>query len=285
MDMNNNLVTRDPQQISTAIAEATSFIAAKTPIKPRIGIILGSGLGALANHVEEAVRIPFANIPNFPTATIAGHQGQLILGRLEGQDVVVMQGRVHYYEGYSTNTTTFPVRVLAKLGIDTLILTNACGGVNKHFSPGELMVIEDHLSLFAPSPLRGPNLDEFGERFVDMYNTYTPELISLAQESAKSLGMKLQKGIYGYWQGPTYETAAEIRAYMALGADVVGMSTVPEAIVARHCGLRILGISSITNMTCIYTKGTSHAEVVEMGQRTAQDFINLVKTIIANMEA
>ncbi|HHY15834.1 MAG TPA: purine-nucleoside phosphorylase, partial [Firmicutes bacterium] len=267
--MDNNLAVLDPKKLSAAIAKAASFIQAKTPLKPRIGIVLGSGLGALASRVEEAVRIPFANIPNFPAATIAGHQGQLIIGRLEGREVVVMQGRVHYYEGYSTNTTTFPIRVLAKLGIDTLILTNACGGVNKHFSPGELMVIEDHLSLFAPSPLRGPNLDEFGERFVDMYEAYTPELISLAQQSAKTLGIKLQKGIYGYWQGPTYETAAEIRAYMALGADVVGMSTVPEAIVARHCGLKLLGISCITNMTCIYTQGTSHAEVVEMGRRAA----------------
>jgi purine-nucleoside phosphorylase len=267
-----------------AVREAVAYIRGKTSQKPTMGVILGSGLGLLAEQVEDAVRIPFADIPNFPTPTAAGHCGNLIIGKIAGKCAVVMQGRVHYFEGYDTMTVTFPVRVLAALVIETIILTNACGAVSKHFSPGELMVIEDHLSFFCPSPLRGPNFDEIGERFVDMSKAYSPELVQMAVNTAKALGIKIQKGVYGYWHGPTYETAAEIRAFMALGADVVGMSTVPEAIVARHCGLKILGLSCITNMTCIYTAdGTSHEEVMEMGKRVADDFIKLLQAIISNM--
>jgi len=272
----------DKESISKAIQEAVSYIQSKTTLKPAIGLILGSGLGMLAEQIEDATRIPFEDIPNFPKPTIAGHSGNLIIGKISGKNIAVMQGRVHYYEGYDTGTITFPVRVLAKLGIETLILTNACGGVSKHFSPGELMVIEDHLSFFCPSPLRGANLDEFGERFIDMSKAYTPDLVELAVKTAKSLGIKLQKGVYGYWQGPTYETAAEIRAFITLGADVVGMSTVPEAIVARHCGLKTMGISCITNMACIYTTdGTNHEEVIEMGKRVAGDFIKLLRAIMS----
>jgi purine-nucleoside phosphorylase len=274
----------DKEAFTQAIQEAVLHIQSRAAQKPEIGLILGSGLGVLAEQVEGAVHIPFEDIPNFPIPTTAGHSGKLIIGTISGKCVAVMQGRVHYYEGYDTRAITFPVRVLAGLGIETIILTNACGGVNKHFSPGELMVIEDHLSLFCPSPLRGPNMDEFGVRFVDMSKTYTPNLVQLALDTAKTQGLKIQKGVYGYWQGPTYETAAEIRAFMALGADVVGMSTVPEAIVARHCGLKILGLSCITNMTCIYAaNGTSHEEVIEMGKRVANDFITLLKTIISRM--
>ena len=270
--------------MSKAIIDAVQFIRDKTDKKPDIGIVLGSGLGPLAEQAEDAVIIPFDDIPNFPAPTIEGHAGNLIIGRLSGRNVAVMQGRAHYYEGYDTATITLPVRVLKSLGIQTLILTNACGGVSKHFAPGELMVIEDHLSYFCPSPLRGANLDEFGERFLDMSTTYTPELVELALNKAKKLGIKLQKGVYGYWHGPTYETAAEIRGYIALGADVVGMSTVPEAIVARHCGLKVLGISCVTNMTCIYGSGkTSHEEVIEMGQKTADSFAKLVSAVVADI--
>jgi purine-nucleoside phosphorylase len=272
------------ESISKAITEAVLYIQNRTTLKPAFGLVLGSGLGLLADQIEDAVRIPFEDIPNFPNPTIAGHSGNLVIGKISGKRVIAMQGRVHYYEGYDTGTITFPIRVLAKLGIETLILTNACGGVNKHFLPGELMIIEDHISFFCPSPLRGANLDEFGERFVDMSKVYNPDLVQLAAQIAKSLGVKVQKGVYGYWQGPTYETAAEIRAFMALGADVVGMSTVPEAIVARHCGLKTLGISCITNMTCIYSaSGTNHEEVIEMGKLAASGFITLLRGIISAM--
>jgi purine-nucleoside phosphorylase len=280
-----NLDFTDKAAMISAISEASAFIRAKTTKQPEIALVLGSGLGALAERLENAVVIPFADIPHFPAPTVAGHTGTLFIGELAGRCVAVMQGRVHYYEGYDTQTITFPVRVFAKLGIKSIILTNACGGVNKHFTPGNLMIIEDHLSNFCPSPLRGVNLDEFGERFIDMSQAYAPEYIALAVKTAKELDIAIQKGVYGYWQGPTYETAAEIRAYMALGADVVGMSTVAEAIVAKHCGMKILGISCITNMTCIYSKnGTNHEEVIEMGRLTADSFIKLLTGIIKKME-
>ncbi|MFT4105343.1 MAG: purine-nucleoside phosphorylase [Lacrimispora sp.] len=271
----------DKESLVTKINEAVQYIKSKTTRQPQIGIVLGTGLGPLAEQLEEVTSIPYGDIPHFPTPTIAGHSGRLLIGELGGQCIAAMQGRVHYYEGYDTAEITFPVRVLDRLGIKTIILTNACGAVSKHFAPGDLMVIEDHLSFFCPSPLRGGNLDEFGERFVDMSAAYTPELVKLAENTAKELGQKLQKGVYGYWHGPTFETAAEIRGFMALGADVVGMSTVPEAIVARHCGLNTLGISCITNMTCIYgTDGTNHEDVIEVGNQVSEKFIALIKGIV-----
>ncbi|MDR0568923.1 MAG: purine-nucleoside phosphorylase [Spirochaetaceae bacterium] len=271
------------ESVSESVKRAVEYIRGKTALKPHIGLVLGSGLGLLGEEAENAVRIPFAEIPHFPVPTAAGHSGTLIIGTLAGKRAAIMQGRVHYFEGYDTAEVIFPIRVLSALGVESIILTNACGAVSKHFSPGELMAIEDHLSFFCPSPLRGPNLDEFGERFVDMSDTYTPELLALAVNTAKSLGIKLQKGVYGYWRGPTYETAAEIRAFMTLGADVVGMSTVPEAIAARHCGLKILGISCITNMTCIYAVSTSHDEVMAVGKQAAGDFSKLLRAIISKM--
>jgi purine-nucleoside phosphorylase len=274
----------DAETVTKAVYEAVACIRDKTDQKPVIGLILGSGLGQIAEHLENAVCIPFEHIPNFPVPAIAGHRGNLVIGGIAGKCVAVMQGRVHYYEGYDTGTITFPVRVLAGLGIETIILTNACGAVSKHFSPGEFMIIEDHLSFFCPSPLRGANLNEFGERFVDMSRAYTPELVQLAIKTAQSLGINVQKGVYGYWPGPAYETAAEIRAFMVLGADVVGMSTVPEVIVARHCGLKTLGISCITNMTCIHTAGiTSHDEVIKVMDRIADTLIRFLNRIIKTL--
>jgi len=272
------------ESIIAAIREAAGYIRTKTAKKPAIALVLGSGLGAFAECLVNADIIPFDDIPNFPRSGVAGHGSKLYIGELEGIPVAVMQGRAHYYEGYDTQTITFPIRVLALLGIKSIVLTNACGAVNKHFSPGDIMIIEDHLSFFCPSPLRGINLDDFGERFVDMSAAYTPAYIETAEKAAKELNIKIQKGVYGYWHGPTYETAAEIRAFMALGADVVGMSTVAEAIVARHCGMKILGLSCITNMTCIYSKsGTSHEEVMEMGRLTADRFIALLTKIIPRL--
>ena len=274
----------DKESVMAAIREAAGYISAKTAKKPVIALVLGSGLGAFAECLANADIIPFDDIPNFPRSGVAGHGSKLYIGELEGIPVAVMQGRAHYYEGYDTQTITFPIRVLALLGIKSVVLTNACGAVNKHFSPGDIMIIEDHLSFFCPSPLRGINLDDFGERFVDMSAAYTPAYIETAEKAAKELNIKIQKGVYGYWHGPTYETAAEIRAFMALGADVVGMSTVAEAIVARHCGMKILGLSCITNMTCIYSKsGTSHEEVMEMGRLTADRFIALLTKIIPRL--
>lgn len=272
------------EAFSNAIKKASEFIKTKTPDVPSIGIVLGTGLGPLASQIENPLVIPFEEIPNFPTSTVAGHSGNLIIGQLGGKTVAVMQGRVHYYEGYDTVTVTFPVRVLAAIGIKTLILTNACGAVNKNFAPGDLMVINDHLSLFCPSPLRGGNLDEFGDRFIDMSRAYAPELIALTQKVAGEQKLNLHRGVYGFWQGPTFETAAEIRAFMALGADVVGMSTVPETIVANHCGLKTLGISLITNMTCIYdTSGTSHEDVQKIGMLASRDFIRLIKAVVGQI--
>lgn len=195
-----------------------------------------------------------------------------------------MQGRYHYYEGYDTQTLTFPIRVFHKLGIKSVILTNACGGVNKHFKAGELMIIEDHISNFCPSPLRGAHLEELGPRFSDMSQAYDREYIEMAEDCAKELNLKVQKGVYAFWHGPTYETPAEIRAYMALGADVVGMSTVGETAVAVNCGMRVLGISCITNMTSVISKGkTSHEEVIEMGKKVADSFIRLLSSVLERM--
>ena len=277
-----NLDFTNKAAVLAAITEAADFIRGKSKKQPEIAIVLGSGLGAFAERLENADVIPFEDIPHFPRSTVEGHGGKLCIGTISGRCVAVMQGRVHYYEGYDTQMITLPVRIFQKLGITRIVLTNACGAVSKHFSPGDLMLIEDHLSLFCPSPLRGANLDEMGERFVDMSHAYTREYIEIAEKTAEKLHIKTQKGVYAYWHGPTYETAAEIRAFMALGADVVGMSTVPEAIVAKHCGMKILGLSCVTNMTCIYnTTGTNHEEVMEMGRRGADKFILLLTNIIS----
>jgi purine-nucleoside phosphorylase len=272
------------ENMTAAIKEAAAYISARTAKKPEIALVLGSGLGAFVERLVNADVIPFEDIPHFPRSTVPGHGGKIFIGEFEGRCIAVMQGRAHYYEGYDTQDIGFPVRVFASLGIKSIVLTNACGAVNEHFSPGDIMVIEDHLSFFCPSPLRGPNLDEFGERFVDMSGAYTPAYIEAAEKAANALNITIQKGVYGYWQGPTYETAAEIRAFQAMGADVVGMSTVAEAIVARHCGMKILGLSCITNMTCIYSKeGTSHEEVMEMGRLMADKFTALLTKVIPQL--
>ena len=231
-----------------AIAGAADFIRSKIRERPRIVIVLGSGLGALAGQVEDPVVIPYADIPLFPTSTSPGHAGRLVSGRLAGKPVLFMQGRFHYYEGHSLERIAFPVRVLRRLGVELLIATNAAGGINAAFSPGDFMLISDHINLCGPNPLIGPNDESLGPRFPDLSRAWDPRLRDLASRAAADLGMSVRNGVYAWFAGPSFETPAEIRMARVMGADAVGMSTVPEVIAAVHCGIRVLGISCITNM-------------------------------------
>ena len=252
--------------------------------KADIGVILGSGLGDYAEALEDAVKLPYSEIPGFPRSTVAGHAGMWCCGTLYGKRVVMMQGRFHYYEGYSMKDVTLPVRVMQKIGVKTLIVTNAAGGVNLGYHPGELMVIGDMFSMTAQNPLIGPNLDAFGPRFPDMSCAFDKELRALAHECANEQGFALREGVYVQMTGPTYETPAEIRMLRTLGADAVGMSTVPEVIVARHGGMRVLGISCITNMAAgILDQPLNHAEVTETANRVKGQFRNLLDRIIEKM--
>lgn len=256
------------------------FIQKITNIKPEIGIILGSGLGTLANEIE-GVKIPFGEIPNFCTSTIEGHAGQLVIGYLEGKKVIAMQGRFHYYEGYAMQDVVLPIRVMKKLGIEKLIVTNAAGGVNTDFKPGDLMLITDHINFMGANPLVGKNTGEFGVRFPDMSEAYKKNLLELAKSKAQDLGIEVKEGVYVACSGPSYETPAEIRMFRTLGADAVGMSTAPEVIVANHAGINVLGISCITNMAAgILNQPLSHDEVISTSRRIKKDFVSLVKSII-----
>jgi purine-nucleoside phosphorylase len=228
--------------------KAASFINSRFQDTPEIGLILGSGLGVLADEIENPVRIPYSDIPEFPVSTVEGHAGQLVLGDLAGKKVVAMQGRFHFYEGYSMEKVTFPVRVMKLLGIEKLIVTNAAGGVNEEFEPGDLMIITDHINYTGTNPLIGANDERFGPRFPDMSEAYNKELNAKATKIATDLGILVKEGVYVGFSGPTYETPAEIRFARNMGGDAVGMSTVPEVIVARHSGIKVLGISCITNM-------------------------------------
>jgi len=249
-----------------------------------IGVILGSGLGGFANDVRDAKKLPYSEIPGFPVSTVPGHAGMLVCGMLHGRRVVMMQGRFHYYEGYSMKDVTLPVRVMQKMGVKTLIVTNACGGVNLSFKPGDLMVISDVLTLTGFNPLMGPNLDEFGPRFPDMSCIFDRELRALAHACAKERGMTLQEGVYCQFPGPCYETPAEIRMARVLGADAVGMSTVPEVQAARHGGMRVLGVSCITNMAAgILDQPLCHEEVTETAGRVKEQFKGLLDSVIAKM--
>lgn len=252
--------------------------------KADIGVILGSGLGDYAEALEDAVKLPYSEIPGFPRSTVAGHAGMWCCGTLYGKRVVMMQGRFHYYEGYGMKDVTLPVRVMQKIGMKTLVVTNATGGVNLGYHPGELMVIGDMFSMTAQNPLIGPNLDAFGPRFPDMSCAFDKELRALAHECANEQGFALREGVYAQMTGPTYETPAEIRMLRTLGADAVGMSTVPEVIVARHGGMRVLGISCITNMAAgILDQPLNHAEVTETANRVKGQFRNLLDRIIEKM--
>ena len=263
--------------------DSLNFIKSKinnTVEVPEIAIILGSGLGDIADQVD-GISISYSDIPGFKTSSVQGHAGRLIIGKLSSRNVIVMQGRFHYYEGHTMQEVILPVRVMKLLGADKLVVTNAAGGVNLNFKPGDLMLISDHLNLTGQNPLIGKNLGELGPRFVDMSYAYNKDLLNIADKIADDLGIKIQKGIYAALSGPTYETPAEIRMLRTLGADAVGMSTVPEVIAANHMGMKVLGISCITNMAAgILDKPLCHDEVIETSNRVKINFIKLSKEII-----
>ncbi len=261
---------------------ATRVIRSRISIEPRIALVLGSGLGGFADDFEEAVGIPYEDIPGFVRSTAQGHAGRLVVGKIDSVPVLAMQGRVHYYEGYSLEEVTFAVRTFGLLGVKTLVLTNAAGGINVQLTQGALMVISDHLNLMGVNPLRGANDERFGPRFPDMSAVYSHELQELVIDEAKAIGVEVRRGIYGALSGPSYETPAEIHLLRNLGADAVGMSTVPEAIVARHMGLEVLGISCITNMAAgISDAPINHEEVMETGNRVRETFAELLRRVIS----
>jgi purine-nucleoside phosphorylase len=263
------------------INESTTYIKSKIKIEPKIGLILGSGLGSLAEEIEDATIIKYEEIPNFPISTVEGHKGQLVIGKLQGKNAIAMQGRFHYYEGYSMQEVTFPVRVMKALGVEILLVTNACGGMNKDLYPGALMAIEDHINFMGDNPLIGPNFNELGPRFPDMSNAYDKELIRLAEKVAENQNIELKKGVYAAISGPYYFSRAELRMLRRIGGDTIGMSTVPEVIVARHSGMKVLGISCVTDMAIAdEIISISHEEVVKVANETRPKFIRLVKGII-----
>lgn len=263
------------------VMESVDYIKSKIDYSPEVAIILGSGLGDLAEEVEEKVVVKYSEVPHLPVSTVKGHAGQFVFGKLKGKKVVMMQGRFHYYEGYDVATLSFPIYILKYLGAEKLIVTNAAGGVNTDFEPGDLMLIKDHVNLAFNNPLIGKNDDKIGQRFPDMSEPYDKKFLSLAREVAKNIEVKLQEGSYFWFTGPTYETPAEIKMARILGGDAVGMSTVPEVIAARHCGIRVLGISCITNMAAgILDKPLNHNEVIETSNRVKHNFIALVNAIV-----
>lgn len=265
---------------------AARTIRARLTVEPRIAIVLGSGLGGFADDFEDAVRIPYNEIPGFPRSTVEGHTGRLVGGKVDSVPVLAMQGRVHFYEGYSLEEVTFPIRTFKLLGIKTLVLTNAAGGINVQLTQGALMVISDHVNLLGDNPLRGPNDDRFGPRFPDMSSVYSPELQAIVVDEAKAIGAEVRRGIYGGLSGPSYETPAEIHLLRNLGADAVGMSTVPEAIVARHMDLEVLGISCITNMAAgISDQPIDHAEVMATGDRIRDTFTELLRRVVGRINS
>lgn len=267
-----------PDNLFERIQQAVSFIQQRGPKSPpRVGIILGSGLGSFADDFQDRVAIPYADIPNFPSSSVPGHAGRLVLGTLGGEPVVAMQGRVHFYEGYEPWQVAFPARVLCRLGIKTLVVTNAAGTINTAFKPGNLMAISDHLNLAGWNALRGHNDDRLGPRFPDMSTAYHPALLELLMGIAKKQGVDLERGVYAILSGPSYETPAEIRALRVLGADAVGMSTVPEVVAASHMGVRVAGISCITNLAAgIGDKPLSHEEVAETANQVREVFARLL---------
>lgn len=266
------------------IHAAVEFLNTRTRMRPTIAVVLGSGLGSFAEQVADREIIPFSTIPNFPQSTVEGHSGNLVLGRSGNIEVAVMQGRVHYYEGYSMKEVTFPTKVLAQFGVKQLILTNAAGGINKKFKQGRLMIIEDHLNLQSTNPLLGPNESRFGPRFFDMSEAYDKTMRSVALAAARKLKLPVHRGVYAGLTGPSYESPAEIRMLRRLGADAVGMSTVPEVIVANHMGVKCLGISCITNMAAgVLKQKINHEEVMLTGERVKGNFIRLLQAIIPQL--
>ena len=266
------------------VEAAASFVRGRLTDPPQVAVVLGSGLGDFADTLGDAVTVPYREIPHWPGVSVTGHAGTLVAGRVGSRRVVALAGRAHFYEGHDLHTVTFAVRVLGRLGVKVLILTNAAGGVNTSFSQGALMVIDDHVNLFGTNPLIGPNDERFGPRFPDMTEVYASRLRRIADETAEAQGFSLAHGVYAGLHGPSYETPAEIRSLRAIGADAVGMSTVPEAIAARHMGLEVLGISCITNMAAgVLPQPLNHAEVMETAARVKGQFIALLEGIISRV--
>lgn len=270
--------------IYSKINDAYKYIKKNSRYTPTIGLVLGSGLGSMVEQIEEPEYYSYEDLPHFPISTVVGHKSRLVMGKLEDKIVIAMEGRFHFYEGYSMSEVTFPIRVMKLLGVNTLIVTNAAGAVNLSFSPGDLMIIRDHINLSGSNPLIGKNLDQFGDRFPDVSNAYTEALRTTVKNVANSLNINILEGVYLMMSGPSYETPAEIRMARALGADAVGMSTVPEVIVAKHCGMNVIGISCLTNMAAgILDKPLNHQEVIETSNKVKTNFINLMTELIKNI--
>lgn len=269
------------------IDQIAQSIREKIEIKPQIALILGSGLGKLAETIEDPTIIPYSQLPNWPISTVIGHEGRLVIGKLQEQKVIVMQGRVHYYEGYSMDQVVLPVRVMQRLGVEILIVTNAAGAINPEFNPGDLMLITDHLNIIGmagPNPLRGPNFDQIGTRFPDMSQAYDREFGHITREIARKTNIQLREGVYAGLAGPSFETPADLRFLRTIGADSVGMSTVPEVTVARHGGQRVLGISGISNKANLDGNTiTTHQEVLEAGEAMVPKFITLIKGVVSQL--
>jgi purine-nucleoside phosphorylase len=275
----------NPLTVYESAVRAAQFIRARIDADVSVGIVLGSGLGAFAEDLGEPVSIRYDEIPGFAHATVEGHAGRLVIGTAEGVTVAAMQGRFHFYEGYSLEDVTFPIRVLKLLGVRTLILTNAAGSLNTELSPGSLMVISDHINLMGVNPLIGPNDERFGPRFPDLTSTYEPALQAIVIEEAKAVNVEMRRGVYAALSGPSYETPAEIHMVRTLGADAVGMSTVPEAIVARHMDMQVIGISCITNLAAgVSNRPVDHSQVIATGERVRVQFTELIRRVIARLE-
>ncbi len=264
--------------------KAARMIRSRTNAEVSVAIVLGSGLGAFADDLTEATAIPYHEIPGFAQSTVEGHAGRLVIGKVGAVTVAAMQGRFHFYEGYNLEEVTFPIRVLKLLGVRTLVLTNAAGALNTEFAPGSLMVISDHINLLGANPLTGLNDDRFGPRFPDLTSVYAPELQNMVIEEARAMGMEMRRGIYAALSGPSYETPAEIHMVRTLGADAVGMSTVPEAIVARHMDVRVIGISCITNLAAgVSNRPIDHSQVMAIGDRVRGQFTELLGRVIKRL--
>jgi purine-nucleoside phosphorylase len=266
------------------LAESVKHIQSKSALRPQIALVLGSGLGAFARSLDKATVIPYGQIPHFPVSTAIGHTGELVLGTAQGVPVAVMAGRVHLYEGYTVQQVVFPIRVLARMGVKTIIMTNAAGSVNVQYHPGELMVISDHINFMGVNPMIGPNEDALGLRFFDMSEAYDPILGAMAERACSKVGMTVRKGVYIAFSGPSYETPAEIKMARAMGADAVGMSTVPEVIAARHLGVRVLGLSCITNMAAgVLKKKLDHREVLDTAEKVREGLIEVLGRLIQDV--
>ncbi|MFW5648577.1 MAG: purine-nucleoside phosphorylase [Candidatus Alkaliphilus sp. MAG34] len=269
------------KNILVKLEETKKYLLDNIKETPKIGLILGSGLGTLADEIENAIIIDYRDIPNFPVSTVEGHAGQLVIGKLMDKQVVAMKGRFHYYEGYSMAEVTFPVRVMKAIGVEMLLVTNACGGLNPDLYPGALVAISDHINMTGNNPLIGPNYSELGPRFPDMSDAYDKDLIQLIHKVGEKIGIKVHNGVYVSISGPTYSSKAESKMFRLIGADTIGMSTVPEVIVAKHSGMKIMGISCVTDMAIFEgTETISHEQVMEIADKTRPKFINLIKSFI-----